>query len=339
MNSTYLITGATGFIGSHLAEACVSRGIHARTVARTTSDTALLERLGVEIVRGDLTDPATVARAADGVDAIIHSAAKVGDWGPISDYRPMNVDATRMLLEACRGRPVKRFVHISSLGIYAYGNHYGTDESVSPPERHIDGYTQTKVESEQLILEASRRDGIPTVVLRPGFVYGEREPKVFPRVIEAIQKGEFAYVGSGQQVLNTIYVGNFVHAVFLAIEKPAAVGQVYNLTDGEPVSRRRFIGPIVKALGLKEPGTSIYPVWFAPTVAAVVEDFGRLIGLPKPPWVTRVKLKFSALNLDFSIDKARRELGYKPPFGFDQAMERTLNWYRQHNHSCCGAVS
>ena len=100
-----MITGATGFVGSHLAEACVARGISVRTVARPTSDVALLERLGVNIIRGDLTDPATVARAVEGVDAIINSAAKVGDWGPVSDYRPMNVDATRLLLECCARKP------------------------------------------------------------------------------------------------------------------------------------------------------------------------------------------------------------------------------------------
>jgi nucleoside-diphosphate-sugar epimerase len=324
-----LITGATGFIGSHLAEACVARGVSVRTVARSSSNTSLLDQLGVAVIRGDLTDATVVKQAVEGVDAVIHCAAKVGDWGPPSDYRPVNVDATRALVEACRGQPLKRFVHVSTLGVYSYGHHHGTDETTPLPKKHIDGYTQTKVEAEQLVMEAHRSQGLPAVVLRPGFVYGEREANVLPKVLTALGKREYVYVGSGHQVLNVIYVGNLVRATFLALDNPAAIGQVFNLTDGEVVSRRRFIGAMVKTMGFAEPGTSIYPIWFAPAVAAIVEDFARLIGTREPPFATRVRLKFLALELDFNIEKAQRELGYQPPFSFDQGIERTMVWFKE----------
>src|SRR5262245_16312163 len=118
MASPCLITGATGFVGSHLAEACAARGIPIRTVARPGSDTALLERLGADIRRGDLTDADLVRQAAAGVELIFHCAAKVGDAGPVEEYRKVNVEALRTLLEACKGRPLRRFVHLSSLGVY-----------------------------------------------------------------------------------------------------------------------------------------------------------------------------------------------------------------------------
>ncbi|MCS7047658.1 MAG: NAD-dependent epimerase/dehydratase family protein, partial [Gemmataceae bacterium] len=169
MAERYLITGATGFVGGHLAEACAARGVQVHTIARPTSDTALLDKLGAVIHRGDLTDAAIVHQAAAQADVLVHCAAKVGDTGSLEEYRAVNVEPLRQLLEAVRGRPLRRFVHISSLGVYAARHHYGTDETEPLPDEHIDGYTQTKVEAERLALEYHHRFAIPVVVLRPGF--------------------------------------------------------------------------------------------------------------------------------------------------------------------------
>src|SRR5262245_51292776 len=141
--SNFLVTGATGFIGGHLAEACRSRGHQVSTIARPTSDVAFLERLGVTIHRGDLTEADVVKRALADVDSGLHCAAKVGEWGPLAEYRHVNVDGLRCLLEACRDRPLARFVHISTLGVYAPRHHYGTDESEPLPASHRDAYSQT----------------------------------------------------------------------------------------------------------------------------------------------------------------------------------------------------
>ena len=229
----YFITGATGFVGGHLAEACRARDIQVSTLARSGSETAFLERLGVTVHRGDLTDAEAVRKAIDGVDVIVHCAAKVGDWGPVEAYRTVNVEGLRGLLEASRGKSLHRFVHISTLGVYAARHHYGTDESEPLPNCHIDSYTQTKVEAEHLALQYHREHQLPVVVLRPGFVYGPRDRTVLPRLIESLRNRMLRYLGRGQRALNTIYVGNLVDAVFLAIEKPQAVGKVYNLSVGE----------------------------------------------------------------------------------------------------------
>lgn len=330
MPQTCLITGATGFLGSHLAEACVQRGLAVRTIARPSSDTHLLERLGVTIHRGDLTDAAVVRQAVDGTDVIVHCAAKVGDWGPVEEYRAVNVEALRHLLDACVGRPLQRFVHMSSLGVYAARHHYGTDESEPLPTQHMDGYTQTKVESEQLALQYHRQQGVPVVVLRPGFIYGPRDRTMLPKVIENLRLRKLRYLGGGKRALNTIYVGNLVDAVFLAIEKPQAVGQVYNLTDGEFVSKRRFIEAIVEGLGLPKPPSLGPPLWLARILARVMEGRARRKGASKPLMLTQGRLKFLGLNLDFSIQKAKAELGYQPRVPFDQGIRETMAWYREN---------
>lgn len=328
MTVRYLITGATGFVGSHLAEACVSRGDSVSTIARSGSDTALLDGLGVTIHRGDLTDAATVQKALEGVEVVVHCAAKVGDWGPVEEFRAVNVDALRGLLEASRGRGLKRFVHLSSLGVYAARHHHGTDETEALPDHHMDGYTQTKVEAERLALQYQRELQIPVVVLRPGFIYGPRDRTVLPRLVENIRKRKFRWLGGGRKALNSIYVGNLMDAIFLAVEKPEAVGQIYNLTDGEVVSKRRFIEALITGLNLPKPPPVGLPLWLARLLAWNMERQARKNKDPHPPRLTQARLKFLGLNLDFSIEKAKRELGYRPRVNFDQGIKQTVEWYQ-----------
>jgi nucleoside-diphosphate-sugar epimerase len=194
---TCLITGATGFVGSHLAEAALDRGLHVRALARPGADVRLLEAKGVQVQRGDLGDPASLPQALEGVAVVFHCAARVGDWGPPDEYRAVNVFGLRNLLEACKGRPLRRFVHFSSLGVYAARHHHGTDETEPLPKKHIDGYTQSKVEAEQLALQYQREHGIPVVVLRPGFIYGPRDRTVLPKLVDNLRKGLVRYLGNG----------------------------------------------------------------------------------------------------------------------------------------------
>jgi nucleoside-diphosphate-sugar epimerase len=324
-----LITGATGFAGSHLAEAFVARGHTIRALVRPDRDTAFLDGLGVTPVPGDLTDADSLRRAVEAVEVVIHCAAKVGDWGPVEDYRAVNVEGTRRLLEACRGVPLQRFVHLSSLGVYAARHHHGTDESEPLPEHHIDGYTQTKVESERLVLAYHSEHGVPAVALRPGFIYGPRDRTVMPELIEKLRRRQVRFLGNGRQAMNCIYVGNLAEAALLAAEVPGAVGQVYNLTDGEAVSKRRFIYTICDGLGLPRPRPLGVPLWVAQALAWWLEGRARKRGDPHPPLLTQARIKFLGLNLDFSIDKARRELGYEPRWTFDEGMRQTLAWYKQ----------
>jgi 2-alkyl-3-oxoalkanoate reductase len=330
MPSRYLITGATGFVGGHLAEAFVKRGWPVSAIVRATSDTKFLENLNVKLHRGELGDPRLVSEALADVGVVVHAAAKVGDWGPVGDYRTANVEQFRVLLDAAKGRALSRFIHVSSLGVYEGRHHYGTDESVPPPRQHADGYTQTKVESEQLALKYHRDFAVPVVVLRPGFVYGPRDRTVLPRIIENLRNHQVRYPGGGQAAMNTIFVNNLVQAVFLALDRPNAVGQVYNLTDGEFVSKRRFIEAICDALSLDKP-TGAPPLWLAKAVTWISEKKARLLGAKEAPKFTFAKLKFMGYNLDFSIEKAKHDLGYLPTFTFNEGMNQTMAYYKQNS--------
>lgn len=331
MSHTILLTGATGFVGSHVAEALARAGHTVRTLARPGSDTAFLGSLGVTVVPGDLTDPDALRRAADGCDVVVNCAAKVGDWGPADGYRAVNVEGLRHLLDATLGRPLHRFVHVSSLGVYEARHHYGTDETEPLPNNHIDGYTQSKVEAERLALQYHRKQQVPVVILRPGFVYGPRDRTVLPRLADRLKERSVIYIARGRFALNTTYVGNIADAVLLALDAPAeaVVGEVFNITDGEFVSKRRFFEAVADGLGLKRPrGFPPVPVWLARIMANWREGAFRRQNKPHPPRITQAQLKFAGLNLDFSIAKARTKLGYTPRVLFDEGMKLALDWHK-----------
>lgn len=319
------ITGATGCVGSHLAEACRARGLVVHALARPGSDTSALEQAGIQIVRGDMTK---LGPLPENLDYVFHCAAKVGDWGHVDEYRAVNVEGLRNLLEACKGRPLKRFVHFSSLGVYASRHHHGTDESEPLPAHHVDGYRQSKVEAEHLALEYQRQHGVPVVVLRPGFIYGPRDRNLVPALAANLRKGIVWFLGSGEQALNTIYVDNLVQAALLAVEKDGVVGRVYNLTDGEKVSKKRFINGIADGIGVRRPWMHA-PLWLGRVTAWWMEPLARALRFRTPPRLTQGRIKFLGLHLDFSIDRARRELDYAPQVTFDQGLARTLSWCKQ----------
>lgn len=320
---TVFLTGGTGLVGSHVAEEAVARGWHVKALAREGADTRFLEKLGVELVRGDLADSAALKSGVEGCDIVINCAAKVGDWGTLEEFRSLNVVALKKLLDAMVEAKTKRFVHVSSLGVYEGRDHFGTDETTPPAANSLDAYTRSKCEAEALVLQYVTEKGLQASVVRPGFIYGERDRTVLPKMLVNMRRGILRYFGSGDQALNCVYVKNLVSAIFLAGEKLEAIGEVFNITDGEHVSKKDFIGTTARLAGLKEPTRHI-PLKLAWILALVVERIARLRGRKTPPIINKARFKFLGLNLDFSIEKARRVLGYEPPYTWQNGLQRAV---------------
>jgi nucleoside-diphosphate-sugar epimerase len=228
-------------------------------------------------------------------------------------------------------------VHVSSLGVYEGRDHFGTDETTPPAAEALDGYTRSKVEAEALALSYVKDRGLPLSVVRPGFIYGERDRTVLPKLIHSLRTGRFAYFGSGEQALNCIYVKNLVAAIFLAAEVPGAVGEVFNVTDGARVSKKQFIGRVAELAGLKPPRRKI-PLWLAWTLAILLERRAKRKGATTPPLVNKARYKFLGLNLDYSIEKARKILGYRPPFTTEQGLVASMSDFRKAPASKVEAV-
>lgn len=329
----YLITGATGFVGSHLSRACKNYGYQVVTIARASSNLEPLREFSVAVHQGDLGDPRLAAQALDEIDVVVHSAADTRPWAGLDEYRKTNVEGLRHLLNACKGHALERFVHISCSTVYANRHHFGSNESEPLPRRHRDANTQSKMEAEQLALKYYRDFGVPVVVLRPGLVYGPRERHIMPWLIERLRNGELRYFGAkGSSALDPLFVRNLVDAIFLAVDNPQAVGNVYNLNDGEYVSKRRFVEVVAEALDVPAP-RSTRSLWSARWRTWCAETLTRLRGGAAAPSSTWAQYRLLGLNLDFSIERAREQLGYRPRVSFTDGMAETMAWYKSQADS------
>ena len=319
-----LVTGATGLVGGEVVRRARALGWPVRAFTRGEPPAELVE-LGVDCRKIDFSDVDGLRVACVGVSHVVHAAAKVGDWGPIEDYLTANQIGTRNLLDALPS-DVERFVHISSLGVYPARDHHGTDESSPRAEGGIDGYTLSKIKAEDEVLERIAA-GLQAVLLRPGFVYGPRDRTVIPRILERVRDGKFAYLGSGDQLMNNISVVNLADAVLLALTRPygqiVAEGPQLNLTDPRLVTKREFIGSVASGAGLAPPSRQV-PLGVAKVVAAMLERVWKLRGKTTAPILSQARIKFLGLNLDFSSDRAQRCLGYDPKLDFEDAIAETM---------------
>jgi nucleoside-diphosphate-sugar epimerase len=323
-----LVTGATGLVGSHVAQRAREMGLATRALVRSESDTTVLDRWGIEKCEGELNDADSLVRAATGATLVVHCAAKVGDWGSVDNYRFVNVIGLENLLDAIeKAGTLRHLVHVSSLDVYENRDHHGSDETVAPGTNGADAYCLTKIEAEKLVLQHVRERRLPATVVRPGLVYGPRDRTAIPRLLERLKAGHVKYFGSGEQVMHNTFVGNLVDAIFEALERPRAIGEVYNVTDGELVSKRDFISTVATMAGYDVPRSAV-PLAFARLLTAASEKAYRLLRRDEAPLLSNARFNMLGRNLDFSIEKARRELGYNPQVGFRDAMRQTIDWFR-----------
>lgn len=322
-----LVTGANGMVGRHVVREALRHGYQVRAFVRHDDDQGPLRGLDVEIVTGDLTQPGCIPPALVDMEYVVHTAGLVGDWGPMEEYRAINQTAVESMLAALvkRGGPLKRFVHISSLGVYRWEDHHGEDETVPPDYIGYDGYTTTKAQAELICHRYTKDHKLPIVILRPGFMYGEGDRHVLPRIVETLRSGKLMMIGDGKKVLDNLYVGSLAEAVMLATEKDAAVGQIYNIRDERLVDRNEYVGTVAEALGVRMPRRA--PYWLARAAIKPMHYTGKLLGFKRPPLLTKPRFKFMALNLEYSIAKAKRELGYAPKVDFQDGMKIALAPY------------
>jgi len=320
-----LITGATGLIGRNFARRAVAAGYPVLAMVRGGSDRSALDGIPVRFVEGDLSAPETLAGAVAEADVVVHAAAHLGDWGPPEKYRAINVIATEHMLNAAvRGGRLSRWIQLSSQGVYPARHHYGTDESVPAETNNIDGYTQTKAESELVVQRYVRDHGLDAVVIRPGFTYGPGERNALKRVVEKILAGKMKIIGRGDRVLNNTSVRNLCEAILLAIETPNARGETFNIRDERLVTREEFVHTICDYLG--KPYPRHVPEWLVKAAVGPIEAIARLRGREDAPIITRGQIKFLTQNLDYSIAKAKRVLGYRPQVDFQEGIREALDY-------------
>ncbi|MEM6978160.1 MAG: NAD-dependent epimerase/dehydratase family protein [Planctomycetota bacterium] len=318
------VTGATGLVGTRFCRVATQQGYSVHALVRPGSNRDVLADVPVTFVEGDLGNPESFAEAMTGCNYVVHSAAHIGDWGPAETYRDINVRSLRKMLQiVLDAKNLKRWIQISSLGVYPARDHHGTDESTPADLTGLDGYTQTKAEAEGVIHEMVLEQALPAVILRPGFIYGPGERYAIPRVLKRLAAGQLKIIGPGTKVLNNTYVGNLTDAIVLALVTPDIEGETFNIRDERLVSRVEYFHTITDYMGTPHP--KHIPLWVGKMLAGPIETLAKLRGATESPLLTRATMKFMTLNLDYSIEKAKRRLGYQPRVDFRDGIIETLD--------------
>lgn len=323
-----LVTGATGFIGGHLARRLASDGVAVRALVRAGRDTTGLERLGIEPAAGDLTDPASLAAAAHGCSHVVHCAALVSDWAMVTEIERVNVTGTANVVKAAAS--VERFVHISSADIYGHPGTAAVDE-LQTPGGFANWYAETKLAAEREVRRGQRAHGLAAVILRPATVYGPGSVDVVGDIARAIRGGHMLLVDGGRAVAGLCYVENLVDAVRLALGHDAAAGQTFNVTDGLPVTWRQFTDDLAAGLGAPPVRFSL-PYAVASALGSTLEHgyraARRLTGASTRPLLSRQAVQVLGREQDFSNRKLTELLGWRPRVGYESGLGATLDWLR-----------
>ncbi len=325
-----LVTGATGFIGGHLAGRLVEEGYQVRCLTRASSDTSLLEKLDVEIAVGDLTSERSLAQAAEGCRYVFHCGALVSDWATAAEIARINVEGTRHLLRASAGASVERFIHFSTTDVYGYPGSAGIDESyVATGFRNW--YSQTKRAAEAEVRRAEKELDLDAVILRPATVYGPRSVDVVGGIARAIRDGNMLLVDRGRAVAGLVYVDNLVDAAVLAARHDAAPGHAFNASDGLEVTWKQFTDGLAEGLGCSQVRWSL-PYSMAHGIGFTLEHGYRLLRratrLSTAPLLSRQAVHVLGRNQDFSNRKARELLGWEPRVGYAAGLATTLAWLK-----------
>lgn len=330
-----LVTGCGGFLGREIVKQLLQRGESVRGLSRGAYPE--LEKLGVEVRRGDVTDVEQVVGAVDGADAVIHCAAIAGLWGPWNRYYSINTIGTENVIHACKARRVQILVHCSSPSVTFDGtDQSGIDESVPYPKRHLCHYSHTKALAEQAVLNAHAPGQFHSVALRPHLIWGADDPHLFPRLINRAKKGRLTIVGNGKNLIDTVHVHNaaaaHIHALdHLQAANPAGGGKAFFITQDEPVNCWQWISQILEIANVRPPRRQIglNTAW---RIGLAFETAYRLARIDREPPMTRFLAAQLACDHYFDITAAKSILGYRPLVSIESGLEELRTaWAQRHN--------
>ncbi|MBD8871312.1 NAD(P)-dependent oxidoreductase [Rhodanobacter sp. DHB23] len=325
-----LVTGASGFIGSHVAHALSAGGHDVLAIGRNRSRLAVFAGTPIAVDTADIaSDP--LGNLVASRHAVVHCAALSSPWGPREAFQRANVQATRRLLEAADQAGVERFVHLSSPSIYfRLADQFDIPEAFVPPRRWINAYAESKWQSEQCVADA-RYARMSRVVLRPRAVFGEGDQAIFPRILRVANRGWFPQIGDGRVLIDTTYVGNVADAAAAALVSPRhAEPQVFNITNGEPMPVRELLDRLFASLDMKV-RTVRLPRRAAVMLGALAEGAARLRPGQPEPRLSRYGVGVLGYAQTLDISHARRVLGYRPRVSIDEGIRRFSQWWSTHD--------
>ncbi len=318
-----LVTGGGGFLGSSIVRMLLDKGLSVRSLQR--SDSPDLKKLGVDIIRGNISDRAIVTNAAEGCDVIFHVAAKAGVWGDYDDYYQCNVTGTKNIIDACQTHHIQKLIYTSSPSVvFAGDDEENINESTPYADHFLTAYQKTKALAEQMVLVANN-ETLATVALRPHLIWGPGDPHLVPRIIERAKAGRLRLVGKQINLVDSTYIDNAALAHILAAEAiaPNAVcaGKAYFISNDEPLPMGELINKILAAADLSPVTKTISPQ-LAYTIGMMLEFIYKIFKLKDEPIMTRFVARQLSCAHWYDLTAAKTNLGYQSKVTIDEGMER-----------------
>ena len=328
MSKKVLVTGAYGLLGSHTVRELIENGYHVRAFGR---DSGKLSRLAeeydnsqIEIFKGDFCDPEDIERACEGMDYVIHCGALLKGWGRRSEYIRTNVEGTRNVLNACAKNNIKRLVHTSSPSAHALRNNLNITEEDQNEDNRLNYYIESKLMAEKLVRGQNK---VPYSMIRPRGITGIGDKNMLPVLINVNKQIGIPLFQKGKVLVDLVCAENAALALRLCMEKEEALGQAYNITNGEPKLVTELAEEMFTALGTKARYIRLpfMPVYAA---AGMLEAVWKLLRIyDKAPPITRINVCTLGRSQIFSIEKARRELGYEPKVSLSEMIKQYAEDY------------
>jgi dihydroflavonol-4-reductase len=321
-----LVTGATGFTGSALTQKLVERGAQVVALVRATANVDLLEKLGVTLSVGDISDRDAVHKAAEGVDIIYHIAAVYRTVGHTDDYYEMiNVGGVQNVIDAARAQEVKRTVHCSTIGVH--GDIEKIPSNEESPFNPGDIYQRTKLAGEKRFAEAMAQ-GLPGCIFRPAAIYGPGDMRLL-KMFRQIKRGFFPLFGGGNNLYQLSYIDDLTDGIILCGEHPNAVGERIILCANEYCTLKELSHTIAAELKVKPPRL-VLPVGPLMLAARLCETLCHPLGIEPPLHARRVE--FFVKSRAFSNAKARNLIGFEPQVGTEEGVRKTISWYEENGY-------
>lgn len=339
MTKKTLITGAAGFIGSHLVDHLLEQKFSPaklRLVIAPWDDLGNLSHLKpsvlqkLEIIKADIRNKEAMRAATKGVDTIYHLAARIDFEGKtFNDYKDVNVDATSYLLNGVEKDNFKKFVFFSSIGVFGLpagiGDILGWDET--HPKTYTNYYGQSKWEGEKLVMAAHDKFKIPYAIIRPASVYGPREKGPTLALYRAINHHQFVMIGNGDNKMHYVYVNDLVTGTVQAAQSRASASD-YILAGDRPIPFKEIVKDVAASINQTVPSFYL-PTNLALAAAYGMDLVGKVLHKQMPLFPSRVRTMTTTYY--YSIAKARREIGYDPQVTFKKGSKMTGAWYLQNN--------
>ena len=312
------VTGGSGYVGRNILRALVQAGHRVTALARSSASAEVIANLGAEPVLGDLSDVEALRKGMSGAVYLIHAAADTDHGLESSAQEQANLQGSRNVYAEASRAGVRRALHLSTEAVLLNGRPLvNADETTPFPKSPAGGYSKTKAESERIAL-AHSGESLEVVVVRPRFVWGRDDTTALPQLIEAARTGKLSWIGGGRYRMSTTHIANAVHGMLLALEKGRA-GEVYFVTDGEPVEFREFVTKLLATQGVEAPSREI-PRWLASPALRIGDLLGRMTGGAVQGPMSWQEYAVLGVEVTLNIDKAQRELGYSPVISRDEGL-------------------